>query len=92
MKKSNAVPTSIIPKTVNPNTPAQRFAREKILSGALAFRIKRRVARLAKQAEREGSEKLAAALMRLAKDIETRATARFKDGIRFPGRRAAVSH
>jgi hypothetical protein len=86
----NENPTNIIPKVVNPNTPAERFAREKILSCALAGRIQDRVARLAKQAEREGCEKLAAALTRLAKDIETRATARFKDGIRFPGRRPAV--
>jgi hypothetical protein len=47
MKKSNVVPTSIIPKTVNPNTPAERFAREKILWCALTGRIKDREMRLA---------------------------------------------
>jgi len=77
MKKSNAVPISI-PKVVNPNTPAQRFAREKLLLLNLAFSTSASIGRLAKRAQAEGSESLAEALARLTKKTHAQATIRLK--------------
>ena len=78
MKKSNVVPTSIIPKVVNPNSPAQRFAREKVLLLHLAFSTSASIGRLAKRAQAEGSESLAKALTHLAKKTHAGAMIRLK--------------
>lgn len=78
MENENAVPTSIIPRKVNPNSLRQRFAREKVLLLDLAFSTSASIGRLAKRAQAEGSESLAKALGRLAKKTYAKAKIRLK--------------